>query len=66
MSPHHRMHLPNKSIKLIRLMERAERKMALYWNEMNSPDGQAAWVYLSGIAAIVAIGGRAVNTSKKQ
>jgi len=65
MNPHNRRKFQSDSKKLRRLMKCAENKSAPYRDEMDSPDGQFARVYLSGIAAIVAEGKESRKTFKK-
>ena len=53
------------SKKLRRLMKCADKIIAPYLDKMESPNGQFAGVYLSGIAAIVANGGESREYFKK-
>ena len=53
------------SKKLRRLMKCADKIIAPYLDKMESPNGQFARVYLSGIAAIVAEGKESRKTFKK-
>ena len=65
MNPHNRRKFQGDSKKLRRLMKCADKIIAPYLDKMESPNGQFARVYLSGIAAIVAEGKESRKTFKK-